>query len=109
MGTLGLWTVELVKVVPLSGSYHYIVSGENTAYITHYGTTVNDATVSYNQSNITSRTLPTSVTFNNKTYTVNGIYGAFYGCTALRSVTIPNTYTYIGWKSRSIEPSSVLI
>lgn len=83
----------------ISGSYHYIVSGENTAYITHYGTTVNDATVSYNQSNITSRTLPTSVTFNNKTYTVNGIYGAFYGCTALRSVTIPNTYTYIGWKA----------
>ncbi len=79
-----------------SAPYYYIISGDNTAYITHYGSTVNDIAVSYNQSNITSRTLPSSVTFNNKTYTVNGIYGAFSGCTALQSVTIPNTYTHIG-------------
>ena len=40
--------------------------------------------------------IPSSVTYNGKTYTVTGInIGAFYGCD-VTSVTMPNTITWIG-------------
>ena len=78
--------------------YYYIVTGTNTAQITHAGTHVDAPVYTYGGLGSTI-SLPTSTTFNNKTYTVNGIYGAFYGCTNLKKVTIPDTYTYIGLSS----------
>ena len=42
-------------------------------------------------------TIPTSVTYSGKSYSVTSIgYGAFYRCTGLTSVTIPNSVTSIG-------------
>jgi hypothetical protein len=79
-----------------SSPYYYIISGDNTAYITHNGANVNNPVATYNNSSITSRSLPSSVTFDGKTYTINGILGAFYGCTSLTNVTIPSTYTFLG-------------
>ena len=41
--------------------------------------------------------IPGSVTYNGKIYSVTGIRsGAFYGCTGLTSVTVPNSVTIIG-------------
>ena len=42
--------------------------------------------------------IPASVTYNGKTYSVTSISAiAFYGCTGLTSVTIPETVTSIGY------------
>ena len=42
-------------------------------------------------------TIPASVTYSGKTYSVTSIgAGTFYGCTGLTSITIPNSVTSIG-------------
>lgn len=42
-------------------------------------------------------TIPSKITVNGVSYTVTGIgYRAFYQCTGLTGVTIPNSVTYIG-------------
>ena len=42
-------------------------------------------------------TIPATVTYNGKTYSVTSIDGlAFYECSSLTSVTIPNSVTSIG-------------
>ena len=41
-------------------------------------------------------TIPASVTYSGKTYSVTSIgHDAFLGCTGLTSITIPNSVTYI--------------
>ena len=45
-------------------------------------------------------TIPSSVTYNNETYSVTSIgYEAFYYCSGLTSVTIPNSVTSIGLRA----------
>ena len=51
---------------------------------------------SSNYAELTSTTIPTTITYEGTTYNVTSIgIGAFYGCTGLTSVTIPNSVTSI--------------
>lgn len=50
-----------------------------------------------NYKGLTSVTIPATVTYDGTTYSVTGIdMHAFYGCTGLASITIPNSVTSIG-------------
>ena len=50
-----------------------------------------------NYSGLTTASIPASVTYNSVTYSVTSIgYAAFYNCSCLTSVTIPNSVTSIG-------------
>ena len=52
---------------------------------------------SYSNEYLGAVNIPESVTYNGKTYNVTSIgYGAFYGCSGLISVVIPNSVTSIG-------------
>ena len=64
-----------------------------TAEVTYQGDKFNSYSDEYSGLVV----IPSSVTYNNKTYTVTSIgYGAFYNCSGLTSVTIGNRVTRIG-------------
>ncbi len=49
--------------------------------------------------------IPSSVTYNSVSYSVTSIGElAFYGCSSLTSVTIPNSVTEIGWYAFMVAP-----
>ena len=67
----------------------------------YYNFSGNEATVTYKNSSYNSYSgsvvIPQSVTYSGKTYNVTSIGGyAFYSCTGLNSITIPNSVTTIG-------------
>ena len=48
--------------------------------------------------------IPESVTYKNRTHSVTSIGGyAFYNCSGLNSVTIPNSVTYVGEYNQEIK------
>ena len=67
-----------------------------TAEVTFQGAAYN----SYSNEYTGEVVIPSSVTYNSKTYTVTSIgKGAFFLCNGLTSVTIPNSVTSIGWSA----------
>jgi len=67
----------------------------------YYNINGNEATVTKGDTDYAGDvTIPTTVTYSNKTYPVTAIGdGAFYFCTGLTSVTIPNSVYTIGFES----------
>ncbi len=68
----------------------------------YYNLSGNEATVTYKDTNFGSYSggivIPTSVNYNGTTYSVTSIGNyAFYGCSGLTSITIPNSVTSIGY------------
>ena len=69
------------------GSLYYYLSWSNQAQVTS----------GYNTGYKGNIIIPSTFTYNNKSYSVTSIeYAAFYGCSGLTSITIPNSVTSIG-------------
>ena len=74
--------------------YEITSSSDLTVAVTYRGT----FTSSYSNEYTGAVTIPATVTYNGKTYSVTSIgERAFYDCTGLTSVTISNSVTRIGW------------
>ena len=73
--------------------YEITSSSDLTVAVTYQGTSYSEYSNEYNG----SVTIPKSVTYNGKTYSVTSIGSyAFFECSGLTSVTIPNSVTSIG-------------
>ena len=72
--------------VKVDGIYYNLISKGKTAEVTYGGEKYRGKVV-----------IPSSITVEGKEYTVTSIgIGAFYGCSDLTSITIPNSVTSIG-------------
>ncbi len=78
----------------VNGIYYYITSSTNkTVEVTYSGNSYNEVSNEYTG----VVTIPSSVSYFGTTYSVTSIgHYAFYDCTGLTSVTIPNSVTSIG-------------
>ncbi|MEE1174350.1 MAG: leucine-rich repeat domain-containing protein [Paludibacteraceae bacterium] len=89
LSCIALWAHK----VEIDGIYYYLDEDDNTAWVTYRGGYEDD----YDDEYRGSVTIPETITYYSQTYSVTSIgYGAFYDCSKLTSVTIPNSVTSIG-------------
>ena len=78
VGTVSAENIEHVKIGDL---YYKLYAEKKTARVAKYNCVTGDIVI------------PASVTYNSVSYSVTFIGEAFYGCSSLTSVTIPNSVT----------------
>ena len=75
--------------IKVNGVYYYLDKDNNQAWVTHGG--------SQEELYTGHVTIPSSINYEAKKYSVTDIEGAFGGCSGLTSVTLPNSLTSIGY------------
>ena len=89
VATTSLWAYDFQ-----SGDFYYNITSSSEPYTVEV---TYQSKSSSNYSGLTSVTIPETVTYEGTTYSVTSIgIQAFYDCTALTSITIPNSVTSIG-------------
>ncbi len=89
LATSTLWAYDFQ-----SGDLYYNITSDTTVKVTYQYQT------SDNYAGLTTATIPETITHNGTTYSVTSIgSGAFYYCSSLTSVTIPNSVTSIGYQA----------
>ena len=77
--------------------YYNYINNSTELEVTYRG-------LSYSNTYTGNVVIPSEVTYNNKTYSVTNIRDhAFYDCSSLTSITIPNSVTTIGEYNQEIE------
>ena len=107
MRTIKLWLATIAALLcsitasahdfEMNGIYYNITSSTNlTVAVTYRGGNYN----SYSDEYSGAVTIPPTVTYNNNTYSVTSIgNSAFYNCSSLTSITIPESVTSIGYET----------
>ena len=96
LSTISAWAKEYDFKVD---SIYYCINEDDTSVtVTHNGVTYNGPYYNHGNNYYKGyKTIPASVTYSGKTYSVTAIgFDAFADCTRLTSVTIPNSVTHIG-------------
>ena len=87
-------TVATAHNFEVGGIYYSITDATNKKVVVTYK---GNSNIHYSNEYTGSVTIPESVTYNGNTYSVTSIgHYAFWGCTGLTSITIPNSVTSIG-------------